>query len=68
MPVQVICNFHKDPFKTKQAMLRTRSNTGFFSAKVNSPIWPEFELVRDFMPVQVISRLLKLSRICSGQG
>ena len=28
MPVQVICNFHKDPIKTKQAMLWTRSNTG----------------------------------------
>ena len=44
--------------KTKQSMLWTRCNMGFFpqssNSKVNSPIWLEFNLVRDFMPVRVI--------------
>ena len=33
MPVQIICNFHKDPMKTKQAMIRTWSNMGVFGTK-----------------------------------
>ena len=33
MLIQVICNFHKDPVKTKQAMLRTRSYTRGFGTK-----------------------------------
>ena len=33
MPVQVNCNFPKDPIKTKQAMLRTSSNMVFFSTQ-----------------------------------
>ena len=33
MPVQDICNFHKDPMKTKQAMIWTRWNTGFLGTK-----------------------------------
>ena len=33
MPVQIICNFHKDPNKTKQDILRTSSNTSFFGTK-----------------------------------
>ena len=58
MPIQVICNFHKDPIKTKQTMLRARSYgggggggagvAGVFGTKwqvtpkVNIPIWLEF--------------------------
>ena len=65
LPVQVIRNFHKDPIKTKQAMFRTRSNMGVFGTKevkpVNSSIWPELELVQDFMPVQVICKFHKVS-------
>ena len=34
MPVHVICNFHKNPtIKTKQAILRTRSNMEVFGTK-----------------------------------
>ena len=33
MPVQIICKFHKVSIKTKQAMLRTRSNMGFLGTK-----------------------------------
>ena len=49
MLFQLISKSHKDPIKTKKAMLRTRSNIAFFRhsrtsySKVNSPIWPEFE-------------------------
>ena len=46
LPLHVTCkgNFHKDPIRPKQAMLRTRSNTGFSALKgkqlyrVNGPI------------------------------
>ena len=43
-------------------MLWTKLNMGYFwhlkpsNSKVNSLILPEFELVRDFMPVQVICK------------
>ena len=60
MLVEVTCKFHKVSIATKQAMLRTNVEYVFFfgtkgqvNSKDNSPIWPEFELVRDFMPVQV---------------
>ena len=58
---QVICNFHKDSVKSKRAMLRTRSNMGVSNSKVNSPIWPEFELILDFIPVQIICKFHKVS-------
>ena len=65
MPDQVICNFHKDPIKTKQAMLHgtileARSNKGFFQISgvgnltVISLIWLDFKLLRDFTPVLII--------------
>ena len=54
MTAQVIWNFHKYPIKSNQAMLRTRSNM-ISNSKVNGPIWSEFELIPDFMPVQVRS-------------
>ena len=44
-------------------MLRAKSNVGFAwhsgasNSEVNSPILSEFEFVRDFMPVQVISNV-----------
>ena len=61
MSVQVTCNFHKDPIKSKQDMCRTRSHMGASNSKVNSPIWPEFELIREFMPVQITCKFDKLS-------
>ena len=59
MPIRIIYKFHKNPIKTKKAMLRTGSNMAFLrhsgasNSKVNSPIWPEFELIRDYMTVLV---------------
>ena len=75
MPVQVICGFHKDPVKTKQAVLGTRLNMEFFwhkrasNSKVDILIWPEFKFVQDYIPIQVICKFQsKLSRLCSGKG
>ena len=60
MSVQVICKFHKDPIKTKQALLQPRLNIVCFGAKGQwIPNWPELELVRDFMPVQVNFKIHK---------
>ena len=64
MPVQVMCKFHKDKIRSKQAMLRTRSNIVVFAlkasnSKVNSAIWQEFKLVQYFMPVQDMCTFLR---------
>ena len=58
MPRHIICKSHKDQTKTKNAMLWARPNIVFSAlkasnSKVNGPIWPEFELIRDVMPVLV---------------
>ena len=38
--VQIICQFHKDPIKTKQAMLRIKSNMMLFGTQVQViPKW-----------------------------
>ena len=78
--VQIICKFHKDLIKTEKALLRTRLNIFFFfffarNSKVNKAILPEFELVQDFIPAQVIYNFYKdpiktkqANRLCSGQG
>ena len=40
--------------------------------QINSSIWPEFELIRDFMHAHVICKfhkdLSKIKMLCSGQG
>ena len=67
MPVHVICKCHKVSVKTKQVILWTRLTMVclFFWHKrasnsiVNSPFWPEFELVRDVTPVQIIYKFHK---------
>ena len=72
--VQVIYNFHKDPIKTKQAMLRTKSNMGtkgLVTPKAivrsgrssnSSEILCLSRLSTKFIKVQ-----LKLNRICPGK-
>ena len=46
MPVQIVCKSHKDLIKTRQVMLRTRSNMVFFcNSEVKNLTWPEFKLV-----------------------
>ena len=62
--VLFICKFHKDWIKITQAMLRTKLNMDFWHSrasnfKVNSVNLPVFELVRDFMSVQVICNFHK---------
>ena len=48
MPVRVICKSYKDPIKTKEALLRTRSNMLFFLhsivnySEVSDLIWSGF--------------------------
>ena len=70
MPVQVICKSHKDQIKTKKAMLR------FWHSRVSnfivySPMWPDFEFVRDFMAVLVTCKFKmiqsKIKALSSGQ-
>ena len=66
MPVLVTSKSDEDPIKNEQASLETQFSHykygKFFrrSRAPNSvgsgPIWPKFELVRDFMPVLVIIR------------
>ena len=79
MSVQVICSFHKDPIKTKQAYsIQGQICWVFFwhyrasNSRANGLIWLEFVLVQDFMPDQVTCKFhkvqLKLSRLCFGQG
>ena len=81
--VQMLClsrlsaNLIKIRLKQKRLyMLRTRSNTVFsaFNAsnsEVNSPIWPEFELVRDFITALVTCKFeydsIKSQALSSGQ-
>ena len=46
IPVQVICNFHKDPVKTKPDMLRTRSIWDFPTLKGKQLHSQQSELAR----------------------
>ena len=54
-------------------MLRTKSNNGVFffrhsrasnNSEVNSPIWPEFELIRDLMAVLVTCKFEDEGKKC----
>ena len=60
MPEQIICKSHKDPIKTKMAMLPTRLNMLFFGMQGQvTPKWLAWfcqnsNSSQDFTPVQVI--------------
>ena len=78
IPVLFICKFHKDWIKITQAVLRTKSNMGFFDAQEQmTPKW----IVRscwnsNLSKMLCLSRLSavflkiqwKLNMLCSGQG
>ena len=60
MPVLVTSNFDDDSIKNERASMEKPFSLyypfmGFFdtNAVVSGPIWPKFELVRDFMHVLV---------------
>ena len=71
-PIPGYLQVHKDLIYTKKALLRRRTNTGFWHPRERSASeakgqnLPEFKLVYDFMSllVSAISR----ERLCSGQG
>ena len=66
MPVLVISNFDDDSIKNERASIETAfshyKSMGFFrrsraaNSLVSGPIWPQFELVREFMHVLVTSK------------
>ena len=61
MAALVSCKFD-DPIKIEGTIDQTRSNMGFFysrasNSEVDSPIWPEFELIQDFMAVLVTCKI-----------
>ena len=78
MPVQIICKFHKVSIKTKQAMLRTRPNMGFFGTKgqVNPKSTVRSGRHSNSSEISCLSRLsaslikirLKLNRLCAEQS
>ena len=72
MPVQVTCKFHKDPIKTKQAMLLTRWNTGFFGTKgqvtPKSIVQSGQNSNSSVLSASFIKIPLKLKRLCSRKG
>ena len=54
----------QDLFKNKEAIYRTRWNVGLWysrasNSKRNIPIWPKFDLLRDFMTVMVSCKFHK---------
>ena len=66
--VRVICKFGDDWIKNEGAVISTTFSTlkvyrekfqhsRASNSKRNSPIWPEFEIVRDFMPVLLTCKL-----------
>ena len=70
MSAPVTCKFDEDPIKNADAILRTSVFPLYVYGKlfkpsrtinyeVNSPIWSEYELIRDFIPVQVIGKFHK---------
>ena len=69
MPVLVTSNFDDDSIKNEQASMETQffhcKSVGFFrrsraaNSVVSGPIWPKFELVRDFMHVLVTCKYKK---------
>ena len=67
MPVLVISNSDDDLIKNEQASMETpfSNRKPFFrcvkaaNLVVSGPIWPKFELVRDFMHVLIICKYKK---------
>ena len=65
MPVQIMCKSHKDPIKTKTDYAPDKVKYGVFphsranNSERKCPIWPEFKLVQDFMPVLVTRKFDK---------
>ena len=70
MPVLVTSNFDDDSIKNERASMETPfshyKSMGFFfrrskvaNSAVSGPIWPKFELVRDFMHVLVTCKYKK---------
>ena len=70
MPVLVTSNFDDDSIKSERASMETaffhyKSIGNFFgrlraaNSVVSSPIWPKFELVREFMHVLVTCKYKK---------
>ena len=59
MNVLVICKFKEDPIKQigqhfpVMSMAKHFCHSRASNSKVNIPVWPKFELRRDFMPVLV---------------
>ena len=56
--VHLSCKFQEVLTKTEQVIVMTKPNRGFFSnqgdvTKINDPIWPVFELVRDLILVHL---------------
>ena len=52
MPVLVTCQFDEDTIKIECTIDLTRSNIGFFGTQVQvtpKSIWPDFELIQDFI-------------------
>ena len=69
MPVQVTTKFDKDQIKNERVSLATpfyKSMGNFFRLSRapysigSGPIWPKFELVRDFKPVLLPASLKKI--------
>ena len=76
MPLLDTCKFEEVVIKTEGAMPRTMSNMFFYhsrasNSKKSCTIWLKFKLVRDFMPVLVIRKLIKFQwkkkLLCLGQ-
>ena len=62
MAALVICKCDEDPIKIEGTIDQTGLNMGFFysrasNSEVDSPIWPEFELIQDFMTVLVTCKI-----------
>ena len=73
MPVLVTSNFDDDSIKNEQASMATpfshsksMGNVLDAQGQVSGPIWPKFELVRDFMHVLLTCKYKK-DRIKSNQ-
>ena len=74
MPDLVVCKFHKDHIKTKQAMHWTKVQYRFLflhsrasNNKVNCPICLEFELILSWWPASYIYIWSKVKTLPSGQ-
>ena len=53
MAALVTCKCDEDPIKIEGTIDWTRAS----NSKVDSPIWPEFELIQDFMAVLVTCKI-----------